>query len=468
MQAKAAQPLGASTLRIVWLVLSIGLPALCAAGFVFLQSVGFDALGWHHGFEHPLTGWDHLVTMLAVGVWAAQLRGRAIWMLPAAFVGVMSLGGLAGAAGLSLPSAEGIILLSCAVFGLLICRRVRFSTHVNLAIVAFFAFFHGFAHGQEISASASLMSYTLGFMLATLLLHGTGILVAKLVVFSVTLLMTALFSNPVLAKHLPADSGDQALAYSFGINGPVPHYLNDLSARTDDHGASQRLKAIAPNAENLALTPQALDDGLASSGAPDAVSKTQGVPERSRAGFYRSLGSQPAAAAIRKEAGRQSEHACELQAYRFKYYFPEINFTPGIGLSSSGVGLTSPPIADTAVPLQPVVCTSPIVAGQAEKVIALFAIAALSHPDSPYPAPYFYGIGGFHKPGFNSLAAHRAFSRHRLIAPADFPARNSLNFAGGEFRLPAIHPSRPSDSVASTDISRRRQGTRSLAIFKID
>jgi len=112
-------------------------------------------------------------------------------MLPVSFVGVMSLGGLAGASGLSLPSVEGLILLSCAVFGVLITRRVRFGSKINVLIVAFFAFFHGFAHGQEISASASLISYTLGFMLATLLLHGTGILVAKLVVLAVGCLFSA-------------------------------------------------------------------------------------------------------------------------------------------------------------------------------------------------------------------------------------------------------------------------------------
>ncbi|MGZ5001429.1 MAG: HupE/UreJ family protein, partial [Methylomonas sp.] len=132
--------------------------------FLGKQFVSLDSMGWSDGFSHPLMGWDHLLTMLAVGVWAAQLRGQAIWMLPLAFVGVMSLGGLAGAAGLAIPSVEGIILLSCAVFSVLITRKVRFGTRINVLIVAFFAFFHGFAHGHEISASASLISYTLGFM----------------------------------------------------------------------------------------------------------------------------------------------------------------------------------------------------------------------------------------------------------------------------------------------------------------
>jgi hydrogenase/urease accessory protein HupE len=138
------------------------------------------------GFSHPLEGWDHIVTMLGVGIWAAQLRGKAIWLLPATFVGVMSLGGISGAAKyLAVPSAEILIFLSCLVFSVLIIRKVRFDTKINVLIVAFFAFFHGYAHGQEISTSASLISYTLGFMIATLLLHGAGILMAKVILLSI-------------------------------------------------------------------------------------------------------------------------------------------------------------------------------------------------------------------------------------------------------------------------------------------
>lgn len=139
------------------------------------------------GFSHPLKGWDHLITMLAVGVWAAQLRGKSIWLLPTTFVSVMSLGGISGAAKyLAVPSAEILIVLSCLIFSILIIRKVRFTMQINVLIVAFFAFFHGFAHGAEISASASLISYTLGFVIATLLLHGAGILVMKVILLSIT------------------------------------------------------------------------------------------------------------------------------------------------------------------------------------------------------------------------------------------------------------------------------------------
>jgi hydrogenase/urease accessory protein HupE len=165
------------------------LPILAPFGFVTLACFSLVNLqeilmaannDWSNGFHHPLQGWDHLLTMIAVGIWAAQLRGQAIWLLPLTFVSVMSLGGLAGVASFALPSVEIMILLSGLVFSTFIVRKVRFTTRVNVLIVAFFAFFHGYVHGQEISASASLMSYTLGFVIATLLLHGAGIATARL------------------------------------------------------------------------------------------------------------------------------------------------------------------------------------------------------------------------------------------------------------------------------------------------
>jgi hydrogenase/urease accessory protein HupE len=158
--------------------------SVLACIFYFVTDISVMDLS--SGFSHPLEGWDHIVTMLGVGIWAAQLRGKAIWLLPTTFVGVMSLGGISGAAKyLAVPSAEILIVLSCLVFSFLIIRKVRFDIKINVLIVAFFAFFHGYAHGAEISTSASLISYTLGFMIATLLLHGAGILVAKVVLISI-------------------------------------------------------------------------------------------------------------------------------------------------------------------------------------------------------------------------------------------------------------------------------------------
>lgn len=165
------------------------------------HTAGYALNGWHNGFNHPLQGWDHLVTMVAVGVWAAQLNGRAVWLLPLVFVGVMSLGGLAGVSGASVPGAEVMILFSVAVFGVLIIRPIRMQTGVSVLIVGFFAFFHGFAHGQEMPASASLLSFALGFMLATLLLHGAGIVAARLALLA----LTCLFGNGAYAQQIYKD-----------------------------------------------------------------------------------------------------------------------------------------------------------------------------------------------------------------------------------------------------------------------
>jgi len=167
------------------ILLSFALLAVFLFNISSTQSLSSIALGdWNQGFSHPWQGWDHLLTMLAVGIWAAQLRGHTIWLLPAAFVSVMGLGGLAAVSGFTIPSVEIIVLLSGLVFSVFIVRKIRFNIKTNLLIVAFFAFFHGFVHGQEISASTSLVSYTLGFMMATLLLHGAGILTAKLLVLA--------------------------------------------------------------------------------------------------------------------------------------------------------------------------------------------------------------------------------------------------------------------------------------------
>ncbi len=162
-------------------LLILGFLTLTSLSFLkapaFFLSANSD---WLHGFHHPLQGWDHLLTMIALGIWAAQLRGTAIWLLPLTFVSIMSLGGLAGAVNLVTPSVEIMILLSGLVFSVFVVRKVRLTSRVSALIVAFFAFFHGYVHGQEISASASLVSYTFGFVIATLLLYGAGIATVRL------------------------------------------------------------------------------------------------------------------------------------------------------------------------------------------------------------------------------------------------------------------------------------------------
>jgi hydrogenase/urease accessory protein HupE len=146
------------------------------------HTAGVAVNGWHDGFNHPLHGWDHLLAMLAVGVWAAQQRGRGVWLIPLTFVGVMSLGGVVGASGVSLPGVELAISLSVVVFVVLVARRVRLHAGIGAALVGFFAFFHGFAHGAEMPGSASLLTFGLGFVVTTLLLHGAGLVTTRVAV----------------------------------------------------------------------------------------------------------------------------------------------------------------------------------------------------------------------------------------------------------------------------------------------
>jgi len=134
-----------------------------------------DVHGFGSGFAHPLHGFDHVLAMIAVGLWAAQLGGRARWLVPASFVGVMALGGALAMAGLRLPFAEEGIMLSLLVFGILIAVAARFPLAASMAIVGLFAFFHGHSHGTEMPVSAIGFAYGTGFALATAALHATGI-----------------------------------------------------------------------------------------------------------------------------------------------------------------------------------------------------------------------------------------------------------------------------------------------------
>jgi urease accessory protein len=127
------------------------------------------------GLAHPLSGADHLLAMIAVGLWAAQLGGRARWLVPLAFVGVMTLGAALGHAGLIFSGIEQGIAASVLVLGLLIAKSVRLPAVAGMALVGFFALFHGLAHGAEMPATVGGLSYGAGFIAATCLLHLIGI-----------------------------------------------------------------------------------------------------------------------------------------------------------------------------------------------------------------------------------------------------------------------------------------------------
>ena len=134
-----------------------------------------DVHGFGSGFAHPLHGLDHILVMVAVGLWAAQLGGRARWLVPASFVGVMVLGGALAMAGLHVPFTEEGILLSVLVLGILVAVAARFPLAASMTIVGIFAFFHGHSHGTEMPANAVGYAYGAGFALATVLLHASGI-----------------------------------------------------------------------------------------------------------------------------------------------------------------------------------------------------------------------------------------------------------------------------------------------------
>jgi urease accessory protein len=134
------------------------------------------AFSFSSGFLHPLGGLDHLLAMFAVGLLAAQLGGRAIWLVPATFVSVMVLGALAGIAGLPLLGAEYGILLSVIVIALPVAFALGMPTVAAMALVGVFAVFHGHAHGAEIPIGAHAATYVAGFALATALIHAAGVL----------------------------------------------------------------------------------------------------------------------------------------------------------------------------------------------------------------------------------------------------------------------------------------------------
>ncbi len=157
---------------------------LLLPSFAHAHSMAFTEVDWNSGFLHPFQGFDHVVAMLAVGFWAAQLQGKSIWLLPLTFVGMMSFGGLIGMTNSEIPSTEWIILSSGFVLSSLAIKNVQFDLKISILIVGFFALFHGVAHGTEIADSADFLSYSLGFICATALLHFVGIFLARIVHFS--------------------------------------------------------------------------------------------------------------------------------------------------------------------------------------------------------------------------------------------------------------------------------------------
>lgn len=134
-----------------------------------------EAGGLLTGLQHPLSGVDHVLAMVAVGLWGAQLGAPAIWVLPVAFPLIMALGGMLGFLGLPIPGVEIGIAASAVVLGAAVAFEVRPPLVVAALVVGVFAIFHGHAHGAELPPGQSAMLYSMGFVIATGCLHAVGI-----------------------------------------------------------------------------------------------------------------------------------------------------------------------------------------------------------------------------------------------------------------------------------------------------
>ena len=142
---------------------------------VFAHPAIGPAAGFTHGFAHPLGGIDHVLAMIAVGLLAANLGGHALWALPLAFISLMVVGGARGMASVPIPYVEVAVALSVVVFGAAIAAQRQWPLVATTALGGIFALFHGHAHGTELAPTVSAGTFTAGFVLATGLLHLTGI-----------------------------------------------------------------------------------------------------------------------------------------------------------------------------------------------------------------------------------------------------------------------------------------------------
>jgi urease accessory protein len=134
-----------------------------------------EAHGFVSGFAHPLGGLDHILAMVTVGIFAWQLGGRALWLVPGSFVLAMAAGATLGMAGIPLPFVEFVVAASVIVLGAVVAFARGAPIAIAMGVVALFAIFHGHAHGSEMPLDAAGGAYAAGFMLATTLLHATGI-----------------------------------------------------------------------------------------------------------------------------------------------------------------------------------------------------------------------------------------------------------------------------------------------------
>ncbi len=141
----------------------------------FAHQEGSGATGLISGLAHPVSGLDHILAMVCVGLWGAQLGAPAVWVLPVAFPMMMAVGGFMGLIGIPLPGVEYGIALSAIVLGAMVVGQVRPPLWLACVLVEIFAIFHGHAHGTELPEGASGLLYSVGFVTSTGLLHAAGI-----------------------------------------------------------------------------------------------------------------------------------------------------------------------------------------------------------------------------------------------------------------------------------------------------
>ena len=155
------------------LLVALALAAMPHSAFAHVEQG--QASGFLTGLKHPWSGLDHVLAMIAVGLWGAQLGNPALWLLPVTFPMMMSLGAVMGLIGMGLPGVEVGIALSSLLLGGMVMGEVRPKLAVAVLLVGFFAVFHGHAHGTELPPGQSGLLYSMGFVIATGCLHGMGI-----------------------------------------------------------------------------------------------------------------------------------------------------------------------------------------------------------------------------------------------------------------------------------------------------
>lgn len=153
----------------------LGLALILFSSAAFAHTGAGSASGFTHGFGHPLGGLDHILAMVAVGILAANLGGRAIWAVPLTFMAVMAVAGMLGIFGVALPLVELGIALSVVVLGLAVAVKRDWPLAAAMPLVGLFAVFHGHAHGTEMPLDAFGAEYAAGFVIATGILHLVGI-----------------------------------------------------------------------------------------------------------------------------------------------------------------------------------------------------------------------------------------------------------------------------------------------------